>query len=159
MNARNVWGRDIAAPLSTLQAELHRLYEHYKHAGIAPPGAGPGAGGTEPATAWTPALDVYETPEEIGILVDLPGIDPETVELSVTGRTLTLRGAKPRDAAPDHQGRTLERPHGPFVREVDLPGDVDVDAVQAEARHGVISIRLPKVAAARARTIPIRGAD
>ncbi len=160
MNPRNVWGRDIATPLSTLQAELHRLYEHYKHAGGIGPGPGPGAGaGAEPSAAWTPAVDLYETPEEIGILIDLPGVDPELVELAVAGRSLTLRGEKPRDAVPEPQGRTLERPHGPFLREVELPGEVDIDAVRAEARHGVITIHLPKVAAARTRTIPIRGGE
>ena len=109
MNARNVWGRDIAAPLSTLQAELHRLYEHYKHVGGTPPGAGP-----ESSAAWTPALDLYETPEEIGILVDLPGIDPESVELSVTGRTLTLRGESFQQPIP--HTRQIVRGNGFDVR-------------------------------------------
>lgn len=146
MNPWNAWGREFAAPLSGLQDDLHRLYEHYRRATGPPDG---------PAPAWTPAVDLFESPEEIGLLVDLPGVDPATVEVSVTGRVLTLRGDRPRDPTVPVGGQTLERPYGLFSRQVDLPADVDVEAVRAEARHGVISIRLPKVAAARPRTIPI----
>ena len=150
MNRRNLLGHDLAAPLNSLQAELNRLYDHYTHAGTA---AGPDG---SPPPAWSPPLDVYETDEEIGVLVDLPGIDPATVEVSVSGRALTIRGHQPVDEPPPRHERTPERPQGPFSREVQLPADVDVDSVRAEARDGVITIRLPKVATARGRTIPVR---
>jgi HSP20 family protein len=137
--------RDLAAPLNALQDELHRLFDRYRGRLSARDDAG-----------WAPAVDVYETPEEVGLLVDLPGVDPAAVELSVNGRVLTLRGEKRAEEHVRGQGRTLERPSGPFCRQIDLDSDVDVDAAQATADRGVLHVRLPKVEAARPHIIPIR---
>ena len=155
MSRRNPWGRDFSAPLSTLQDELQRLYDHYRGAGATPTGAHAHAE-SHPEPGWSPPIDMVETAHEVGLWVDLPGVDPATIELTVTGRILTLRGDKPRDGGDPAQGRTLERPHGPFHRQVELPVDVDVDAIQADAHHGVLAIRLPKVEPSRPQTIPIQ---
>ena len=157
MTRRQLWGREFAVPLNTLQDELQRLYDHYRNGGATPTEASSAAGaGAEVTPEWTPPVDLYETPREVGLLADLPGVDPATIELTVTGRVLTIRGEKPRDAGDPSQGRTLERPSGPFLRQVELPVDVDVDAIQAESRNGVLTIRLPKIEATRPQTIPIR---
>jgi len=160
MNPRHIWGREFAAPLNVLQEDLQRLFEHYRNGGATPTSAthahGDPPAGREPGSAWLPPIDLYETAEEIGLLVDLPGVDPAAVDLTVSGRTLTLRGEKPRDPSDQALGRTLERPSGPFHRQVELPDDVDVDAIRAEAHNGVLSIRLPRVEAPRPQTIPIR---
>ncbi|HWE40257.1 MAG TPA: Hsp20/alpha crystallin family protein [Isosphaeraceae bacterium] len=141
--------RDFAAvPIHALQDELHRLIDRYR---------GPGPGHAAPGI-WSPAVDLYETPEEIGLWVDLPGVDPSAVEVAVTGQTLTLRGeraAEPTATAARGRGRT-ERPAGPFLREIDLGADVDADAARAEASLGVLHIRLPKLQAERPKTIPIQ---
>ncbi len=163
MNPRHIWEREFAAPLNVLQEDLQRLFEHYRNGGATPTAAshaqGQSPAGHAPEPAWTPPIDLYETPGEIGVLVDLPGVDPAAVELTVSGRTLTLKGEKPRDPTDPAHGGTLERPFGPFHRQVELPDDVDVDAIRAEARHGVLSIRLPRLEAPRPQTIPIRVAS
>jgi len=69
---------------------------------------------------------------------------------------LTLRGIKPADETPESSGLLRERRFGPFHRQVALSGEVNFDAVQAEARNGVLKIRLPKQETAKPRTIPVK---
>src|SRR5690348_10326570 len=83
--------RDFVVPLSSLQHELNRLIEHYWP--VRPTTAG--GGGERPSAAWTPDVDLYETADEVVLLADLPGVDPGSIELTVDGRLLTLRGEKP----------------------------------------------------------------
>ena len=140
-----------------LQEELHRALSNYRQG--APLGPRREEPSSPPQVDWLPALDVSETPEAVVIWVDLPGVDPASIDLSVTGKVLTLRGLKPKaEPGPEGPG-TVERPAGSFFRRVELPFDVEVDAVEASAQHGVLTIRLPKSAAQRPRTIPIQGGD
>jgi HSP20 family protein len=141
------WGREFLPPLNHLQDELRRLIDRYR---------GPFSPALGPAAAWTPAYDLYETSEEYGLWVDLPGVDPAAVSLTVSGRTLTLRGEKPVEGPAPDAARTRERPCGTFVLEVDLGSEIDHGAVQAESRLGVLQVRLPKAAAVKPRTIPIQ---
>jgi len=150
------WRRDFSAPLNVLQSELNRMFDEY---------LGPvrfGAGPTPPVdlepASWTPPIDLTEGPDAYVLTVEVPGVDPASIDLSVTGNVLTLRGVKPADpdTSSDPTGSTRERQYGPFHRQVVLSGEFDFDAAQAEARNGVLRIRLPKREAARPRTIPIQ---
>src|SRR5689334_10237912 len=90
------WRREFAVPLNALQGELNRLIAHYRNLGpFGPAPAADPAGATEiePA-AWIPAIDLVESPEAVTLWADIPGVDPGSVELSVTGRVLTLKGEK-----------------------------------------------------------------
>ncbi len=149
------WRRDLSAPLHVIQSELNRLLEEYWNpARLGPNPVSPMD--LEPS-AWSPALDVFETPEEIVVLAELPGIDPKTLDLSVTGNVLTLRGEKvARDFPAEGAVSVRERQFGPFHRQITLSSKVDFDAIQAEAHDGVLKVRLPKQEAAKPRTIPIR---
>jgi HSP20 family protein len=147
------WRREFSVPLQSLQTELNRLFEEYWQ-----PGTG-GAASTAPtdiATAvWTPAIDLAETPTELVLIVDLPGVDPAKIDLSLTGNVLTLRGEKVATEVANGHNRAHERPVGAFHRQVTLTEAVDFDRVQAESKNGVLTVRLPKQEAARPRTIPI----
>jgi HSP20 family protein len=148
------WRRETPIPFNFLQNELVRLLEDY----FQPEGRG---GGQPPPTdleptGWTPMVDVYETPEETLVVAEIPGVDPAKVELSVTGNLLILRGVKEAGELPEAQLQARERRFGTFLRQVMIPGDVDFDAAQADAKNGVLTVRLPKRRAAKPRTIPIR---
>ena len=148
------WGREIAVPLQALQGELNRLFEEYWDP------ERPAAPGRSPTDldpdAWTPAIDLDETPRELVLSVDLPGVDPSSVDLSLTGSVLTLRGERPEDGPAEAESRLRERPNGAFLRHVTLPEHVEFEGVQAECKHGVLTVRLPKPDKARPRNIPIR---
>jgi len=148
--------REFSAPLHALQSELNRLLEEYwSPSRVGPVHSAPTD--LEPA-AWVPVIDIIETPQEILVLAELPGFDPATIDLSVTGNVLSLRGQKPAGDFPEGSGTVRERVFGTFHRQVSLPGEVNFEDVQAEAHDGVLKVRLPKQEEARRRKIPIRPA-
>jgi len=154
MSRSTPWRREFSAPLHALQSELNRLLEEYWN----PSRVGPGQvtpTDLDPA-AWVPAIDVIETPQEVVITAELPGVDPASIDLSVTGNVLTLRGEKRAGEPAEGTGSVRERQFGAFHRQVSLPGEVNFDSVQADARDGVLKIRLPKQEEARRRKIPIQ---
>ena len=108
------------------------------------------------AAHWIPAIDVVESADEILVVVDLPGTDPKSVDVSLAGNMLTLSGDKP--AAPTEEEKTVhacERARGPFSRSIPMPVPVDPDAVSAESKGGVLQIRIAKAERAKARKIQV----
>lgn len=156
MSRLDSWRREFSAPLNALQGELNRLLNHYRDLGPLWPGSAMSEGSEADSPTWVPSIDLVETVNEILLWVDLPGVDPVRVELSVAGQVLTLKGEKPAPDPVEGQGQIVERPFGPFQRQLTLPSEVDVEAVQAEAHNGVLHVRLPKSVAVRPHTIPIR---
>jgi HSP20 family protein len=152
MSRSTQWRREFAAPLHALQTELNRLFEEY----WSPSRMGQGRPTDLEPAAWSPVVDVIETPLEVVILAELPGVDPASIDLSVTGNVLSLRGEKKSSEIPEGSGTVRERVFGTFHRQISLPGEVNMEGVQAEARDGVLKVRLPKQEEARRRTIPIR---
>ncbi len=169
-----IWRREFAVPLQSIQTELNRLFEEYWQQpmgpGMSPANPeSPGARGepTDLASgSWTPAIDFWESPNELTLVVDLPGVDPASINLSLAGNILSLKGEKnPTRPNPGPnsmsapavvaKGRVKERLTGSFHRQVTLVEEVDFDGVEAQAKDGVLTVRLPKRAAAQARTIPI----
>jgi HSP20 family protein len=105
---------------------------------------------------WTPAVDLIETPTDVQIDVDLPGIDPVLVDVSLTGNMLNIQGPKRTHIPPP--GGTVhvsERMQGPFQRSIPMPAPVIADSVSAELKNGVLQIRLMKSEKARALKIPV----
>jgi HSP20 family protein len=148
------WRREPFSPINILQHELGRVLEEYIRSGRYPDSEG--APTDLVPSAWTPAVDVYETAEEVVVLAEIPGVDPASVDLAVTGNVLTLRGGKETSDMPDAVIQLKERRFGPFHRELTLSNEVDLDKAQADAKQGVLKIRIPKRMAAKPRTIPIR---
>ena len=94
---------------------------------------------------WGPALDVSETDTEFSVQAELPGVDPKDVEISITGRSLTLSGQKKESTErKDANCYHSECRFGSFSRSLQLPESVDPDKVSAEHKNGVLMIRLPK---------------
>lgn len=91
---------------------------------------------------WTPAADVYNLEGEYLIVIDLPGVSRDELDISLNDNRLFIRGR--RDADIESQGRT-ERPAGSFLRKFGpLPQTVDQKAISAEYRDGVLRLRLPR---------------
>jgi HSP20 family protein len=153
MARQGPWQRDPTAPLSILQAELQRLLGEYWNPERFTTAHTPPVD-IEHAS-WTPAIDLVETPDAFILLADLPGVDASAIDLSLTANVLTLRGTKSPEIGAEPTSAHRERVFGSFHRQVVLPGEVDFEATQAEARNGVLKIQLPKREAARARTIPV----
>jgi HSP20 family protein len=109
-----------------------------------------------PGKPWVPSVDIVEGPEQVVVRFDLPGMDPEKVEVLLVGNMLTIKGESP--TAPLQQGESRhrhERPSGAFSRSIPLPIAVDPDHVAAESKHGVLTVTLAKAERAKARQIQI----
>ncbi|HUF77304.1 MAG TPA: Hsp20/alpha crystallin family protein [Thermoanaerobaculia bacterium] len=133
---------------SRFHAALDRLFEEVLKA----------AAGETRAGEWQPFLDVLETPEDVAILVEVPGVAREDLEVAVEGRTVTLSGTK-RPARPEAAVRfhRVEREEGRFERRLDLLHPVNTHEGRAWLDGGLLVVRFPKVPEKRARrrTLPI----
>jgi HSP20 family protein len=102
-----------------------------------------------------PPLEVVDKTDELLIVVELPGVNKDEVEITVFGDTLTIAGEK---KLPAEKGVTYirhERPHGRFRRLVDLPYAVDHSKVAATYKDGILTITLPKAEEAKPRQITV----
>lgn len=109
------------------------------------------------ATAdWVPAVDIAEYADRFVLHADVPGVDPQSIEVTLEKGVLTVSGQ--RVAAEVGEGvehRRQERASGRFLRRFVLPDTVDADAVSASGSHGVLQIVIPKRAQAQARKIAV----
>lgn len=134
-------------PFAALRREMNELLE-----GFFPSGGDAGRGGE-----FMPRVDVRETDGEVRVSAELPGIDEKEVEISVDGDVLTIKGEKKEEK--EEKGEEyyrLERTYGAFRRSVTLPCPVDVDKATASAAKGVLTVVLPKAAAAKKKTIAVK---
>lgn len=115
-----------------------------------------GVGGTEPS-AFAPTLDVSEDEAAFTVRAELPGVAPDDVQVTVEDGVLSIRGEKKSETT-ETKGRAhrVERRFGRFERSVSFPVAIDPEAVAATHRHGVLTVRLPKDAKSRARTVQVR---
>ena len=103
-------------------------------------------------------VDVSETDNEIRLTAELPGVDREDLEVSVSNDRLTIRGEKKKQhEKSDQDFYRLERYYGSFQRTIPLPCEVESDQVDASFKDGILSVVLKKTKAAQKRTkkIPI----
>ena len=110
---------------------------------------------------WAPAIDVYETKDDLVITVELPGVKEKDVHLSVVGDVLSLRGQRIQEGEIREENyhrieHRIERWSGNFERHVQLPIPVQTDKVHATYRDGVLEVRLPKVEEVKPREIKIQ---
>ncbi len=118
-----------------------------------------GSGGRAPATAgaFAPALDVEETEDEFTLVIELPGVAPEDVDITLEENVLTVSGERAFYADKEADGfRRVERSFGRFHRAVRLPDRVAGDRVQADYRDGLLTITVPKAEEAKPRRIEVR---
>ncbi len=104
---------------------------------------------------WCPPIDVIETGDSVRVEVELPGIDPETVEVTLAGHMLTITAPIPSPKV-EGQVRRRERPRGRFKRSVALPVSVNADEVAAESSNGLLSITVAKVEAEKEKRVPVK---
>ncbi|HEY5644031.1 MAG TPA: Hsp20/alpha crystallin family protein [Woeseiaceae bacterium] len=107
---------------------------------------------------WVPNVDINEFEDRFQLYVDVPGVDPKEVEITLESGVLTITGERFMQAARDDETvlrRRTERGSGRFYRRFILPETVDADKVKATDRHGVLEILIPKQAKALPRRIKV----
>ena len=98
--------------------------------------------------AWEPAINAYRCEKSIRICVDLAGVDRAFIDLTVESRRVVIRGTRELPEPTDDEGCALqllamEIDYGPFIREVPLPAEVEIEQAHAEQRNGLLWILLP----------------
>lgn len=106
-------------------------------------------------TAWVPEVDVQEHADRYVLCVDVPGVDPQKIEVKTEDGVLTVSGERESEATDAVKYQLRERSVGRFARRFTLPERVDADKITAQNRNGVLSIVIPKSAATQPRTINI----
>ena len=113
---------------------------------------------SEPASRpWSPAVDIFETENELVLKADMPDVDPKNVAIQMENHTLTLKGERKFESE-NGNGKgyhRIERSYGKFVRAFSLPDTVEGDKVKADYKNGVLTITLPKKEVAKPRTINV----
>jgi HSP20 family protein len=110
---------------------------------------------TIPARIFLPTTDIYEAPESLTVLVEMPGVEKKNVEISVEDGVLNVRG---RLDLTKYQGLTplyTEYNVGHYSRSFRLSSKIDQNKIGAEMKDGVLSLRLPKTEEAKPRTIRV----
>jgi HSP20 family protein len=129
---------DFPAGLRVFQDTVNRLFSE--------PGSRP----------WTPAVDIYETENDLIIKADVPEVDMKDIEIKIENGTLSVGGVRRFEKNDNQKGfHRIERAYGTFVRYFTLPETVDTEHVQAGLKNGVLSITLPKKEVAKPKTIKI----
>lgn len=104
---------------------------------------------------WTPAADVAETDASFVVVAELPGVQRANVDVAATEDSLTIRGHRSGPGCEPACYVRLERGHGAFVRRFSFQSRIEVDAVQADFRDGILTITLPKASEARGRRVEV----
>jgi HSP20 family protein len=109
---------------------------------------------------WTPAVDIYETENELVLKADLPDVESSAVDVRVENQTLTISGERKFDSEGSGKGfHRIERNYGNFTRSFTLPNTFDTANVAAAFKNGVLTIKLPKREAAKPRQIKIEATN
>lgn len=106
-------------------------------------------------------IDLYETSDEVVLVMAVAGMAPDQLDISLEGRQLTIRGTLPgaTDASDEAEERSYwvrSIPRGEFQRIVTVPAGVDADRIQASVDQGLLTLTLPKASEAKARKIDVQ---
>ncbi|HET7398170.1 MAG TPA: Hsp20/alpha crystallin family protein [Intrasporangium sp.] len=113
-----------------------------------------------PASTVMP-MDLYRSGESFTVLIDLPGVDPSSIDVDVEDRTLTIRAERPALEVEDAKWLSHERPTGTFARQLSLGQGLALDRIEASYRDGVLSLTIPVAEEAKPRkiSVSVEGSD
>lgn len=136
---------DPLRDLARLHEEMNRLFDDRL-----PAVAGESVG-------WSPRCDIYEDEEAVTLRFELAGVDPKDVDIRYENGVLTLRGERKLERADKRdQYHRVEMSYGTFTRSFSLPSMIDPERIQAESKHGILTVTLPKRPEAKPKAIPVK---
>ena len=134
-------------PLARFQDQIVRLFDEPDVRGYRAPAS---------LTAWTPAVDIFETEHEVVLKAELPDVNENEIDVRVEKNTLTLSGERKYDKEFNEENALrTERYYGTFSRSFTLPNTIKQDGVKAEYKNGVLTVTLPKLEEAKPKQIKI----
>ncbi|MFN2475396.1 MAG: Hsp20/alpha crystallin family protein [Chthoniobacterales bacterium] len=106
---------------------------------------------------WTPALDLYQTTDDVVAVVEIPGMRKEDIEISLHDGVLTIGGERKEEHAERDKVTRTERFVGKFRRSISLPTRVDVNNVNAAYKDGILTVTLPKAEEVKPKQVQVNG--
>ena len=107
-------------------------------------------------SAWAPAVDIYETEQELVVKADLPEVDPKDLDIRVENHLLTIRGERKFEKKVNEDNYLrVERSYGSFARSFTLANSVNAEAIQAAYQNGVLTLTIPKREEAKPKQIKV----
>ena len=107
--------------------------------------------------AWAPSMDIFEKGDSFILRLEMPGVKPEEVDISMTGDTLTIKGErKPPEDINEDEWQASEICYGPFARSITFPMMVDANKIEANFDNGILEVRLPKAEEAKPKQIKVQ---
>jgi HSP20 family protein len=140
------------SPMTEFRHEMNRLFDTFWREPFGSLGES-----FNSLSRWAPTLDVAETEKTVTVRAEVPGVDPNEIDITVTGDRLTISGEKKETSErkeKDYFHR--ESRYGSFSRTVQLPAGVDPQQVSAEYDSGVLTVTLQKTPGAVAKKIPVK---
>jgi HSP20 family protein len=133
--------------LSTLHDQVNRLFNESVLRG---------QGEDSALTTWSPAVDIYETENELVVKADLPDVAEKDIDVRVENNLLTIRGERKfeKSVSEDNYLR-VERSYGAFSRSFSLPNTVNAEAIHAEYKNGVLTVNMPKREESKPRQVKV----
>jgi HSP20 family protein len=134
--------------ISRIQSEINRLFDNLLELK---------SSGGESGGEWLPNADVYETPDELVVKFEVPGVSLQDVSLAISGNNLILRGEKKRtESSKGAQYHCMERGFGKFKRVVHIASPVNTHMAATELVDGVLKVTFPRVPNRRGEEVPIK---
>jgi HSP20 family protein len=94
---------------------------------------------------WSPAVDIYETDDEVVVKAELPEVDQKDIDIQIENNTITLRGERKFNKETKKENfHRIERAYGAFSRSFTLPGTIDQERIRADYKDGILKISMPK---------------
>src|SRR6202451_4422284 len=131
---------------TTLQEQINRVFDDVVgHTGM-----------ESNLTPWAPAVDIYETENELVVKADLPDVNPQNLDIRVENNILTIRGERKFESKVNEDNYLrIERAYGSFSRSFSFANSVKSDAIKADYQNGVLTLSLPKREEAKPKQIKV----
>lgn len=105
---------------------------------------------------WAPAVDIKEEDNQYLLLADIPGVEPKDIEIQMENGVLTIKGERDSATKTEQDSfKRIERKHGVFYRQFNLPEGVNAEAIEAKSNNGVLTVSIPKQEVVKPRKISV----
>lgn len=117
----------------------------------------PNGEGSVATSDWTPAVDIKESDSSFTLIADIPGVDPENIDVHMEDGVLTIKGERETSKTDEREGyKRVERSYGSFYRRFSMPETADADKIAAKCRNGVLEVTIPKQEKVQPRKIAVQ---
>ena len=104
-------------------------------------------------------MDAYRRGDQFIVHFDLPGVEPAAIELTVEQNVLTVRAERRFEPQQGDEVIVAERPHGSYTRQIFLGDTLDSENMQANCKHGVLTVTIPVAETAKPRRVQVGGSE